>query len=101
MSQRSVGVCPGACAHFGCPAQMSCPEELSALPDEDLLEFLMKDDAPCLEIPGEENGLLEDWGLPELGVSSLGGITVGLGFRRFGSLLSKIFFSTAPGQGDG
>ncbi|KAK2512203.1 Creb3 [Columba guinea] len=47
---------------------MSCPEELSALADEDLLEFLLKDDAPCLEIPGEEDGLLEDWGLPEPGL---------------------------------
>ncbi|XP_072716439.1 cyclic AMP-responsive element-binding protein 3 isoform X2 [Ciconia boyciana] len=44
---------------------MSCPEELAALADEDLLDFLMKGDAPCPEIPGEENGLLEDWGLPE------------------------------------
>ncbi|KAK2537218.1 Creb3 [Columba livia] len=47
---------------------MSSPEELSALADEDLLEFLLKDDAPCLEIPGEEDGLLEDWGLPEPGL---------------------------------
>ncbi|KAF1455719.1 Cyclic AMP-responsive element-binding protein 3-like protein 3, partial [Pygoscelis antarcticus] len=44
---------------------MSCPEELAALADEDLLDFLLKDDAPCPEIPGEENSLLEDWGLPE------------------------------------
>ncbi|NWI27543.1 CREB3 protein, partial [Sula dactylatra] len=44
---------------------MSCPEEFAALADEDLLEFLLKDDAPCPEIPGEENSLLEDWGLPE------------------------------------
>ncbi|XP_074993956.1 cyclic AMP-responsive element-binding protein 3-like isoform X2 [Calonectris borealis] len=44
---------------------MSCPEELAALADEDLLDFLLKDDAPCLEIPGKENSLLEDWGLPE------------------------------------
>ncbi|NXE79318.1 CR3L3 protein, partial [Cochlearius cochlearius] len=44
---------------------MSCPEELAALTDEDLLDFLLKDGAPCPEIPGEENGLLlEDWGLP-------------------------------------
>ncbi|NWR42078.1 CR3L3 protein, partial [Regulus satrapa] len=43
---------------------MSCPEELDALADVDLLDFLMKDDAPCPEIPGEQNGLLEDWGLP-------------------------------------
>ncbi|NXE10318.1 CR3L3 protein, partial [Lophotis ruficrista] len=44
---------------------MSCPEELASLVDEDLLDFLLKDDAPCTEIPGEENDLLEDWGLPE------------------------------------
>ncbi|NXT16982.1 CR3L3 protein, partial [Prunella fulvescens] len=43
---------------------MSCPEELDALADVDLLDFLLKDDAPCPEIPGEQNGLLEDWGLP-------------------------------------
>lgn len=57
---------------------MSCPEELAALADEDLLDFLLKDDAPCPEIPGEENGVLEDWGLPEPEVSSLGGIAAGL-----------------------
>ncbi|NXE30141.1 CREB3 protein, partial [Ardeotis kori] len=44
---------------------MSCPEELAALVDGDLLDFLLKDDAPCTDIPGEENDLLEDWGLPE------------------------------------
>ncbi|NXB73681.1 CREB3 protein, partial [Donacobius atricapilla] len=43
---------------------MSCPEELDALADVDLLDFLLKDDAPCPEIPGEQNGRLEDWGLP-------------------------------------
>ncbi|NXF99650.1 CR3L3 protein, partial [Sakesphorus luctuosus] len=43
---------------------MSCPEGLDALADMDLLDFLLKDDAPCPEIPGEQNGLLEDWGLP-------------------------------------
>ncbi|NXU37601.1 CR3L3 protein, partial [Drymodes brunneopygia] len=43
---------------------MSCPEELDPLADVDLLDFLLKDDAPCPEIPGEQNGLLEDWGLP-------------------------------------
>ncbi|NXX28220.1 CR3L3 protein, partial [Nicator chloris] len=43
---------------------MSCPEELDALADVDLLDFLLKDDGPCPEITGEQNGLLEDWGLP-------------------------------------
>ncbi|NWY68758.1 CR3L3 protein, partial [Erithacus rubecula] len=43
---------------------MSCPEELDALAEVDLLDFLLKDDAPCPEISGEQNGLLEDWGLP-------------------------------------
>ncbi|NXQ71794.1 CREB3 protein, partial [Quiscalus mexicanus] len=43
---------------------MSCPEELDALADVDLLDFLLKDDAPCPETPGEQNCLLEDWGLP-------------------------------------
>ncbi|NXW11676.1 CR3L3 protein, partial [Fregetta grallaria] len=56
---------------------MSCPEELAALADEGLLDFLLKDDAPCPEIPGE-NSLLEDWGVPEPEVSSSGGITAGL-----------------------
>ncbi|KAM6329446.1 cyclic AMP-responsive element-binding protein 3 isoform 2-T6 [Alca torda] len=45
---------------------MLCPEELAALADEDLLDFLLKDDAPCPDIPGENNSVLEDWGLPEL-----------------------------------
>ncbi|NXD44333.1 CR3L3 protein, partial [Copsychus sechellarum] len=43
---------------------MSCLEELDALAEVDLLDFLLKDDAPCPEISGEQNGLLEDWGLP-------------------------------------
>ncbi|KAM6105296.1 LOW QUALITY PROTEIN: cyclic AMP-responsive element-binding protein 3 [Pterocles gutturalis] len=43
---------------------MSCLGELPALADEELLDFLLKDDAPCPEVPGEENGLLGDWGLP-------------------------------------
>ncbi|KAM9591273.1 cyclic AMP-responsive element-binding protein 3-like [Morphnus guianensis] len=44
---------------------MLCPEESAALADEDLFDFLLKDDALCPEIPGEENSLLEDWGLPD------------------------------------
>lgn len=43
---------------------MLSPEEMDALAEVDLLDFLLKDDAPCPEIPGEQNGLLEDWGLP-------------------------------------
>ncbi|XP_027762603.1 cyclic AMP-responsive element-binding protein 3 [Empidonax traillii] len=43
---------------------MSCPEGLDALADMDLLDFLLKDDAPCPEIPEEQNGLMEDWVLP-------------------------------------
>ncbi|NXK54858.1 CREB3 protein, partial [Chauna torquata] len=43
---------------------MSCPEELAALADEDLLDFLLNDDAPSAKIPAGENLLLEDWGLP-------------------------------------
>ncbi|XP_037228563.1 cyclic AMP-responsive element-binding protein 3 [Falco rusticolus] len=34
------------------------PEELPLLTDEDLLDFLLKDDGPYAEIPGEEKGLL-------------------------------------------
>ncbi|NXN38881.1 CREB3 protein, partial [Rhinoptilus africanus] len=45
---------------------MSCSDELAALADEDLLDFLLKDDAPCPDVPEENNSLLEDWGLPEL-----------------------------------
>ncbi|NWY59593.1 CR3L3 protein, partial [Chionis minor] len=44
---------------------MSHPEEAAPLADEDLLDFLLKDDVPCPEIPGADHGLLEDWGLPE------------------------------------
>ncbi|CAN0342210.1 unnamed protein product [Bubo scandiacus] len=42
---------------------MSYLEELSALVDEDLLDFILKDGAPFPEIPGEENNLLEGCGL--------------------------------------
>ncbi|XP_074669304.1 cyclic AMP-responsive element-binding protein 3 isoform X2 [Strix aluco] len=47
---------------------MSYLEELSALVDEDLLDFILKDGTPFPEIPGEENNLLEGCGLldPEL-----------------------------------
>ncbi|NXX03019.1 CR3L3 protein, partial [Larus smithsonianus] len=45
---------------------MSCTEELSALADADLLDFILKDDAPCPDILRENNSLLEDWGVPEL-----------------------------------
>ncbi|KAK4816153.1 hypothetical protein QYF61_011535 [Mycteria americana] len=44
---------------------MSCPEELAALADEDLLDFLLNDNAPCPEILGDEYSLLEYWSLPE------------------------------------
>ncbi|XP_010191891.1 PREDICTED: cyclic AMP-responsive element-binding protein 3, partial [Mesitornis unicolor] len=53
------------CAHVKYPAQMSCSENLDTLVGEDLLDFLLKDDAPCPEIPVQENSLLEDWDLPE------------------------------------
>lgn len=71
---------------------MLCPEEPDVLIDKDLLDFLLKDDAPCPEILEKENGLLEDWSTPEPEVSFLGGVAAGLWFRRFGSLLSKSFF---------
>ncbi|KFO15023.1 Cyclic AMP-responsive element-binding protein 3, partial [Balearica regulorum gibbericeps] len=41
------------------------PEEPDVLIDKDLLDFLLKDDAPCPEILEKENGLLEDWSTPE------------------------------------
>ncbi|NXS73006.1 CR3L4 protein, partial [Pandion haliaetus] len=70
---------------------MSSPEDLPALINEDLLDFILKDDVPCPELPELENGLLEDWGMLEGKVSSLGGIAAGLWFRRTGSLLRKSF----------
>ncbi|XP_024052066.1 cyclic AMP-responsive element-binding protein 3 [Terrapene carolina triunguis] len=47
---------------------MSCPEEVVALADEELLSFLLADDAPCAEFSGDNANLLGDWGLlePEL-----------------------------------
>ncbi|NXO56983.1 CR3L3 protein, partial [Aramus guarauna] len=41
------------------------PEETDVLIDKDLLDFLLKDDAPCPEILEKENGQLEDWTTPE------------------------------------
>ncbi|NXG75136.1 CREB3 protein, partial [Baryphthengus martii] len=69
---------------------MSYPEELATLADEDLFKFLLKDDAPCPEILGEENGLLGDWDLPEPEVSSSGGIAAGL-WGGLASCLLKVF----------
>ncbi|XP_051498080.1 cyclic AMP-responsive element-binding protein 3 isoform X2 [Apus apus] len=40
---------------------MLCPEEEDTLADEDLIDFLLNNDAPCPEITEQENGLLEDW----------------------------------------
>ncbi|XP_065454638.1 cyclic AMP-responsive element-binding protein 3 isoform X2 [Chrysemys picta bellii] len=47
---------------------MSCPEEVVALADEELLSFLLEDDAPCAEFSGDKANLPGDWGLlePEL-----------------------------------
>nr|XP_048690653.1 cyclic AMP-responsive element-binding protein 3 isoform X2 [Caretta caretta] len=47
---------------------MSCPEEVVASADDELLSFLLVDDAPCAEFSGDEANLLGDWGLlePEL-----------------------------------
>ncbi|XP_026721763.1 cyclic AMP-responsive element-binding protein 3 isoform X2 [Athene cunicularia] len=47
---------------------MSHLEELSALLDEDLLDFILKDGAPLPEIPGEENNLLDISGLLDPGL---------------------------------
>lgn len=79
---------------------MSSPEDLSAFIDEDLLDFILKDDVPGPELPELGNDLMQDWDIPEDKVSSSGGIAAGLWFRRFGSLLRKNFFSTGPRQGD-
>ncbi|KAM9168320.1 LOW QUALITY PROTEIN: cyclic AMP-responsive element-binding protein 3-like [Mergus octosetaceus] len=43
---------------------MACPEDLAALADKDLLGFLFSSDTHDTVDPGEENLLLEDWGLP-------------------------------------
>ncbi|XP_067399632.1 cyclic AMP-responsive element-binding protein 3 [Emydura macquarii macquarii] len=46
-------------------SEMSCPEDVAALADEELLNFLLVDDAPSPEFLGEEANLLGDWGLQE------------------------------------
>uniref|UniRef100_A0A8B9VN20 BZIP domain-containing protein n=1 Tax=Anas zonorhyncha TaxID=75864 RepID=A0A8B9VN20_9AVES len=45
-------------------SEMACPEDLAALADKDLLGFLFSDDTHDTVDPGEENLLLEGWGLP-------------------------------------
>ncbi|OXB79131.1 UNVERIFIED_CONTAM: hypothetical protein H355_006590 [Colinus virginianus] len=45
---------------------MAGPEPLSALPDGDLLDFLLSDDAPAAGSPAGDGLLLGDWALPEL-----------------------------------
>ncbi|NWH56520.1 CR3L3 protein, partial [Geococcyx californianus] len=47
---------------------MACSDELAALADEDLLDFILKDDVPCSKIPVEENDLLEDWDVQDIGL---------------------------------
>ncbi|XP_065596104.1 cyclic AMP-responsive element-binding protein 3 [Cyrtonyx montezumae] len=45
---------------------MAGPEPLAALPDGDLLDFLLNDDAPAAGSPARDGLLLGDWALPEL-----------------------------------
>ncbi|OXB66684.1 hypothetical protein ASZ78_013075 [Callipepla squamata] len=45
---------------------MAGPEPLAALPDGDLLDFLLSDDAPAAGSPAGDGLLLGDWALPEL-----------------------------------
>lgn len=45
---------------------MAGPEPLAALPDGDLLDFLLNDDAPAAGSPAGDGPLLGDWVLPEL-----------------------------------
>ncbi|NXY50582.1 CREB3 protein, partial [Ceuthmochares aereus] len=44
---------------------MSCSDELPVLANEDLIDFILRDDVPCSKIPVEENGLLEDCNLQD------------------------------------
>ncbi|XP_010134231.1 PREDICTED: cyclic AMP-responsive element-binding protein 3-like protein 3-B, partial [Buceros rhinoceros silvestris] len=44
---------------------MSFLEELADFTGEDLVDFLLRDDIPCPEIPVDENSLMEDWSLIE------------------------------------
>lgn len=52
---------------------MSCPEEVVASADDELLSFLLVDDTPCAEFSGDEANLLGDWGLLEPEVRLLSG----------------------------
>ncbi|XP_075773217.1 cyclic AMP-responsive element-binding protein 3 isoform X2 [Pelodiscus sinensis] len=47
---------------------MSCPAEVAALAEEELLSFLLAGDSPCAAFPGADAKLPGDWGLlePEL-----------------------------------
>ncbi|KAJ6663058.1 hypothetical protein lerEdw1_010879 [Lerista edwardsae] len=54
----------------GSPAPtMLCPEEMDSLADDDLLDFLLRDDGGPVPMPegllGKGDSLLEDWGLLE------------------------------------
>lgn len=69
---RASGRAVASLAGGGCNVQMACPEDLAALADKDLLGFLFSDDTHDTVDPGEENLLLEGWGLPGPKVSSAG-----------------------------
>ncbi|XP_064294595.1 cyclic AMP-responsive element-binding protein 3 [Phalacrocorax carbo] len=44
---------------------MSSPEELAAVVDEDILQFLLKDDAPWPELLRQESDVLDNWNVPD------------------------------------
>ncbi|XP_010562290.1 PREDICTED: cyclic AMP-responsive element-binding protein 3 [Haliaeetus leucocephalus] len=44
---------------------MSSPKDLSAFINEDLLDFILKDDVPGPELPEVENDLMQDWSMLE------------------------------------
>ncbi|XP_077202784.1 cyclic AMP-responsive element-binding protein 3 isoform X2 [Paroedura picta] len=49
----------------GSQLEMFCPDEMAALSDEDLLDFLLKDGAPAVDFLGKGDGFLADWSLLE------------------------------------
>lgn len=80
-------------------APMAGLEPLAALPDGDLLDFLLNDDAPAAGSPAGDSPPLGDWMLPELEVGR-GGAAAECWWEGW-LLFSWRFFSAASGQGDG
>ncbi|XP_061468506.1 cyclic AMP-responsive element-binding protein 3 isoform X1 [Rhineura floridana] len=99
---------------------MLWPEEMAALAEEDLLDFLLKDEGPTGGLLGEGDSVTEDWGLPEAEVlgeeevdhflrcllspfvgESSGALEPSPPYSSSSSLADELLFSCSPSSWEG